>query len=248
MAVHEIILLNQNTPVNIPSGLVPKGAYAAGTDYAVGDSVDYLGSSYVMFVDAVAGTLPTDTTKWQVLANKGASSSGDTVSPATNTDSYIPQWNGANSKTLKDGLAVPAGGLAGLTALGDKVDKVAGSRLITTAEGTILGNTSNTNSGDNAANSTADMLLGTVQSVTAEKKFTKDKISMLGTSTGKNIVSTVNASATNYTNILPAKDGTFAMTIDITGTNSGTNTGDSSGHTLLATIAQNNFLTNQIFN
>ena len=56
----------------IPGGLVPKGAYDAGTDYAVGDSVDYLGSSYVMYVDAAAGTLPTDTTKWQVIANKGA--------------------------------------------------------------------------------------------------------------------------------------------------------------------------------
>jgi len=213
MSIKKVFLLNQNTPVNIPSGLVPKGAYAAGTDYAVGDSVDYNGSSYVMFVDAAAGTLPTDTTKWQVLANKGntgaagadgatgpqgpagtsghtiedegtpltartnlnfagsgvtatddagndatkititsGGGSGDVVAPATNTDSYIPQWNGANSKTLKDGLAVPAGGLAGLTALGDKVDKVAGSRLITTAEGTILGNTSGTNSGDNAAN------------------------------------------------------------------------------------------------
>lgn len=41
--------------------------------------------------------------------------SGDVIAPATNTDSYIPQWNGANSKTLKDGLAVPTGGLAGLT-------------------------------------------------------------------------------------------------------------------------------------
>lgn len=59
--------------VNIPGGLVPKGAYATGTDYAVGDSVDYQGSSYVMFADAAAGTLPTDTTKWQVLANKGDS-------------------------------------------------------------------------------------------------------------------------------------------------------------------------------
>lgn len=49
--------------------------------------------------------------------------SGDVIAPATNTDSYIPQWDGANSKTLKDGLAVPAGGLAGLTALGDKTDK-----------------------------------------------------------------------------------------------------------------------------
>lgn len=64
-------LLDDFNIVNIPSGLVPKGAYAAGTDYAVGDSVDYNGSSYVMFVDATAGTLPTDITKWQVLANKG---------------------------------------------------------------------------------------------------------------------------------------------------------------------------------
>lgn len=35
------------------------------------------------------------------------------------------------------------------TDLGNKVDKVAGSRLITTAEGTVLGNTSGTNTGDN---------------------------------------------------------------------------------------------------
>jgi hypothetical protein len=74
------------------------------------------------------------------------------TAPDLNTDGYIPQWDGANSKLLKNGLAVPAGGLAGLTALGDKVDKVTGSRLITSAESTIIGNTSNTNSGDNATN------------------------------------------------------------------------------------------------
>jgi microcystin-dependent protein len=31
---------------------------------------------------------------------------GDVLAPATNTDNYVPQWNGNNSKTLKDGLAV----------------------------------------------------------------------------------------------------------------------------------------------
>ena len=72
-------LLNQLTPVIITGGYVPRGAYAAGTDYAVGDSVDYNGSSYVMFVDAAAGTLPTDTTKWQVLANKGDTGADSTV-------------------------------------------------------------------------------------------------------------------------------------------------------------------------
>jgi parallel beta-helix repeat protein len=92
MAIQKVYLLNQNTPVNIPSGLVPKGAYAAGTDYAVGDSVDYLGSSYVMFVDAAAGTLPTDTTKWQVMANKG-----ETGTPGTDgADSIVPGPAGAD--------------------------------------------------------------------------------------------------------------------------------------------------------
>ena len=37
---------------NVVGGLVPKGAYNAGTDYAVGDSVDYNGSSYVMHTDS----------------------------------------------------------------------------------------------------------------------------------------------------------------------------------------------------
>ena len=56
------------------------------------------------------------------IAQKGTdgTGSGDVFGPATNTDSYIPQWNSANSKTLKDGLAVPAGGLAGITALNTK--------------------------------------------------------------------------------------------------------------------------------
>lgn len=61
----------------------------------------------------------------------GGGGTGDVVGPATNTDAYIPQWNGADSKTLKNGLAVPAGGLAGLTALGDKEDKVSGKGLST---------------------------------------------------------------------------------------------------------------------
>ena len=67
-------LLDPLNIVNIPGGLVPKGAYNAGTTYSIGDSVDYNGSSYVLFAAAPSGTLPTDTTKWQVLANKGDAS------------------------------------------------------------------------------------------------------------------------------------------------------------------------------
>ena len=88
-------LIDQPTPVIITGGFVPKGAYDNATDYAVGDSVDYNGSSYVMFVDATAGTLPTDDTKWQVVANKGdtgatgatgaAGADGGTYTVATQT-------------------------------------------------------------------------------------------------------------------------------------------------------------------
>jgi hypothetical protein len=67
-------LLDRLNPTIITGGFVPRGAYDNATDYAVGDSVDYNGSSYVMYADAVAGTLPTDTNYWQVVANGGVSS------------------------------------------------------------------------------------------------------------------------------------------------------------------------------
>jgi hypothetical protein len=35
--------------------------------------------------------------------------SGDTISPASNTDSSIPQWDGADSKALKNGFNIATG-------------------------------------------------------------------------------------------------------------------------------------------
>jgi len=60
-----------------------------------------------------------------------------------------------------------------------------------------------------------DMFLAAIQSVTGLKIFDKDKLSMKGTSTGTNVISTANTSATDYTNTLPAKEGTFAMMDDV---------------------------------
>ena len=58
-------------------GVTPQGAYNSGTTYATGDSVSYLGASYVA-IQATTGNLPTDTTYWQILAEKGATgSTGD---------------------------------------------------------------------------------------------------------------------------------------------------------------------------
>jgi hypothetical protein len=71
MSFSIVKLVDSLSPTIITGGLVPRGAYDNGTNYAVGDSVDYNGSSYVMFLDAGAGTLPTNTTYWQVVASKG---------------------------------------------------------------------------------------------------------------------------------------------------------------------------------
>ena len=71
MAFHIVKLLDNLNPTIITGGFVPRGAYDNATDYAVGDSVDYNGSSYVMYSNATAGNLPTDTDYWQVVANKG---------------------------------------------------------------------------------------------------------------------------------------------------------------------------------
>lgn len=120
-----VVKLVDPIQMTISGTFTPKGAYAAGTDYAVGDSVDYNGSSYVMYVDAAAGTLPTDTTKWQVLANKG-----DTGETATN-------------HALLNNLAYADSGHTGF-----EPAKGADDNYVTDAEKVVIGNTSGTNTGD----------------------------------------------------------------------------------------------------
>lgn len=68
-------LVKLTDPINITNivgGITPKGDYDNGTDYAVGDLVRYTDASYVMYVDAGAGTLPTDDTKWALVVEDGA--------------------------------------------------------------------------------------------------------------------------------------------------------------------------------
>lgn len=67
----------------------PMGAYDNGTDYAVGDMVSYNGSSYIMYNNGPAGTLPTDTSYWGLVAAKGNAgangSDGDAATIAVGT-------------------------------------------------------------------------------------------------------------------------------------------------------------------
>ncbi len=127
-------LLDPLNPTIITGGLVPRGAYNAGTDYAVGDSVDYNGSSYVMYVDAGAGTLPTDTTKWQVVANKGdTGATGSTGSTGATGPAGL-------SGGITRSVVVTSGNVtAGATALTDYVYAISGAHTVTLP--TCVGNT-----------------------------------------------------------------------------------------------------------
>lgn len=56
-------------------------------------------------IKAGTGIAITDNESDITISSTG-SGSGDVIAPATNTDSYIPQWDGADSKTLKNGVPV----------------------------------------------------------------------------------------------------------------------------------------------
>ena len=66
-----IVKLIDPIQMSINGTFNPMGAYNAGTNYAVGDQVDYNGSSYIMYNDAAAGTVPTNTSYWGLVASKG---------------------------------------------------------------------------------------------------------------------------------------------------------------------------------
>lgn len=118
------------------------GEYNAGTTYVVNDAVSYNGSSYICKLEST-GNLPTDTTYFDLMAQKGTdgAGSGDVIAPATNTDSYIPQWDGANSKTLKNGIPTSTFETA----------KGVDDFYVTSAEKTKLSNLSGNNTGDQDA-------------------------------------------------------------------------------------------------
>lgn len=139
----DLQLINQD---GLPgAGIVVKGAYNPETDYTVGDSVSYEGSSYVMYVEAIAGTIPTDTSKWQVVANKGADGT-DGTNGTNGTDGedgigITPQdigftlTGGTTPKTLTVALdSSIAGTNTGDQDLSGKVDKVAGKSLVSDTE------------------------------------------------------------------------------------------------------------------
>lgn len=83
--------------------IVPKGVWNAETQYKVNNLVEYDGSSYVAKVQPPAGTLPTDTSYWQVSAagtKKATADSLGTVMP-DGTTTEISEDGKLSAKTAQ---------------------------------------------------------------------------------------------------------------------------------------------------
>lgn len=93
-------LRDSDTTTVVTGGLNPRGAYDGGTAYVKGDSVDYNGSSYICILLST-GNLPTNTTYWQVLANKG--NTGATGSAGYTPVKGIDYFDGAKGDTGSPG-------------------------------------------------------------------------------------------------------------------------------------------------
>lgn len=151
-----------------------RGAYAGGTAYVVNDAVSYNGSSYICKLSST-GNLPTNTTYWDLMALKGdtgasGEGTGDVVGPATNTDSYIPQWDGANSKILKNGIPTSTFEPA----------KGTDDNYVTDAEKVVIGNTSGTNSGNETATTIGALIGGAADATPNDTDFVATSLTAAG--------------------------------------------------------------------
>ncbi|MGN8113304.1 hypothetical protein [Labrys sp. 22185] len=105
-----------------PAGLTPKGAWSSATAYVVNDLVTSGGSSYRCKV-AHTNQAVTNTTYWELFAQKGAdgTGAGDVVGPAGAAAGEIVVFDGATGKLIKrpGGTATwdPVGGGLTLTAV-----------------------------------------------------------------------------------------------------------------------------------
>jgi hypothetical protein len=99
----QLVKLIDPIQMTIAGTFTPKGAYDNATNYAVGDQVDYNGTSYIMYNDAGAGTVPTNTSYWGIVASKGdtgaTGAQGDPgedanfVYPFTNESTVVVEHN-----------------------------------------------------------------------------------------------------------------------------------------------------------
>ena len=130
----QIVKLLDPIRMTISGTFNPMGAYNAATDYAVGDQVDYNGSSYIMYNNAAAGTVPTNTSYWGLIASKG--DTGATGAQGIQGDPGVVQSINGYAQAV-------------VTLTPDDLDDTTTTnKFVTAADITKLSNLSGTNTGD----------------------------------------------------------------------------------------------------
>jgi hypothetical protein len=83
-------------------GLTTQGAYSSSTTYNANDLVSYNGGSYVCFTDGTLNKLPTNSTFWGVIANKGDTGATGPTGPQGTTyfQALTSATTGNNSAVL----------------------------------------------------------------------------------------------------------------------------------------------------
>lgn len=109
-----------------------------------------------------------------IQGEQGDPGDGDVSGPATNSDGFIPQWDGANSKLLKNGLGLDTD-LSSVSGSDDTVPSAKATKAyadtkapalgsddnyVTDAEKTVIGNTSGTNTGDETTQRIGNLING----------------------------------------------------------------------------------------
>jgi hypothetical protein len=217
--------------------------WEAGRLYVMGD-----GGTTIREVSHNFTTTPSatdDNTKGFIVGSRWILDNGD-LYVCTDTTTATAVWVLQSidaSPTDGSTKAVSSNGV--FDALADKVDKVVGSRLITSAESTILGNTSGTNTGDETV-TTIKTKLGITTlsgSNTGDQDLTPYATKSAPTFTGLTTLDTLKVTTGNYitpvdvvgidvlgnVNRISASNGRTALGLGTLATQSGTFSGTSSG-------------------
>jgi hypothetical protein len=217
--------------------------WEAGRLYVMGD-----GGTTIREVSHNFTTTPTttdDNTKGFIVGSRWILDNGDLyicTDTTTATAVWVLQTIDA-SPTDGSTKAVSSNGV--FDALADKVDKVVGSRLITSAEGTLIGNTSGVNTGDETV-TTIKTKLGITTlsgSNTGDQDLTPYATKSTPTFTGLTTLDTFKVTTGNYitpvdvvgidvlgnVNRISASNGRTALGLGSLATQSGTFSGTSSG-------------------
>lgn len=121
-------------------GFTPRGAWSSVATYAINDVVSYNGTSYLALLAGTNQQPDTATTYWMILAEKGATGSGDVTGPASSVDSELALYSSTTGKVIKraslTGIVKATSGVASAATAG--TDYVApGGALGTPLTGTL---------------------------------------------------------------------------------------------------------------